>query len=394
MSIDAYTGLPGSGKTYSVIAQQIVPGMKAGRQLVTNIPVKTDLLKQDFPKGEISTFSTEQLQANPETIATLCPPGAILILDEVWRIFPAGWQVAKIPDAYKSFFAEHRHRVNAKGDSTQIVLVTQDLAQISAFARQLVETTYRTTKLTTVGLSKRYRVDVYHGPQSGPNANPSNALRQIFGKYEPKIYRYYTSHTQSEAAAEGANEKSVDGRANALKRPLLLMAPLIILGLVGYGLYGLYHNGLAGNKTPTVDGFKTLAPAGPHAEGSPARARSTEHARANPGYAIYAGLCMMGRCGWAYWHHQWMSLTHCKEIDLQWTCARGPVTRPAGYRAGGTGTHPAETASHTPLAASPAARRSRSPAALPAVGRRPARHPAVANVTYSDGPPIGPQTRD
>ena len=318
MAVDAYTGLPGSGKSYSAVALQVIPALKAGRKIATNMPIKADLLEADFnaPKS-IKTFTTQEIEAAPERLLEVCPPGWILILDETWRLFPAGWQVSKIPDAYKSFFAEHRHRVDAEGNSTNIVLVTQDLAQISAFARQLVETTYTTTKLTTLGQSKRYRVDVYHGAVTGDKANEQRRLRQIFGKYEPSICRYYTSHTQSEYQQTGAaNEGSIDGRQNILKRPLLMAAPLIIIGLIAAGIYGLKSNPLSNKHTGTRDGFTTLAPARDQVE-----TKETTGRRAPRGTTgTLAGLCMMGRCGWALYNGRWISLSHCRQIELTWKC--------------------------------------------------------------------------
>lgn len=320
MAIDAYTGLPGSGKSYSAVALQIIPALKAGRKITTNMPIKQDLLETDYDaKGRIRTFTTQEIEANPERLMEICPEGWILILDETWRLFPAGWQVSKIPDAYKTFMAEHRHRVDEDGNSTNVVLVTQDLAQISAFARQLVETTYVTTKLTTLGLQKRYRVDVYSGAVTGDKATEQRRLRQIFGTYEPKIYRYYTSHTQSLAKAEGTTQEgSIDGRNNILKRPLLLATPLIVAGLIGAGIYGLDSHKLnATTPADTRDGFRTLA--GPPTDQVTTKLEAGQERHGTTG--ILQGLCMAGRCGWALHNGQWESLTHCRQIGLTWKCS-------------------------------------------------------------------------
>jgi hypothetical protein len=206
--------------------------------VVTNLPLQRDRLCEDLrvPESMLREFPTEAVQVNPELIMEAAPPGSVLILDEVWRLFPAGLKANQVPEPFKTAFAEHRHRVNEKGESSQIVLVCQDLAQISAFARQLVENTFRTTKLTSIGMQKRFRVDVYAGPVSGPNPNTASALRQIPGRYSPDVYKYYESHTQSAAGAgTGADERSIDRRANVLKRPLMIAAPFVIVALVWFG---------------------------------------------------------------------------------------------------------------------------------------------------------------
>jgi zona occludens toxin (predicted ATPase) len=243
VSIFAYTGLPGSGKSYSVVEQQILPALKAGRLVVTNLPVKRDLICADLgiQPDMLREFPAEAVAAEPNKIFDAAPNGSVLVLDEVWRLFPAGLKTNQVPEAFKTVFAEHRHRVDVSGQSMQIVLVTQDLAQIAAFARQVVETTFRTVKLTSIGLSTRFRVDVFAGPKSGPNPNPDSALRQIPGRYRKEIYRYYVSHTQSESETEGADETAVDKRANILRRPLMLAAPLVIVGLVWFGIDRLWN---------------------------------------------------------------------------------------------------------------------------------------------------------
>jgi len=242
VSIYAYTGLPGSGKSYSVVQHQVLPALREGRTVVTNLPLKRDLVLEETraDAGCLREFPAELVAADPETIFEHFPEGSVLILDEVWKLFPSGLKTNNVPNAFKTAFAEHRHRVDAGGRSCQIVLVTQDLAQIAMFARQLVEQTFRTTKLTTVGFDKRFRVDVYAGPVAGPNPPVNSAIRQIFGKYDKRIFRLYTSHTQSLAAEDGADEKSVDRRGNVLLRPVMLAAPFLVLGLLWFGFTHLH----------------------------------------------------------------------------------------------------------------------------------------------------------
>lgn len=237
MSIYAYTGLPGSGKSYSVVEQQVLPALKSGRRLVTNVALKWDKLREAFPGCELVELPTQRVQADPSSIYEYVTPGSVLVLDEVWRLFPAGLKANHVPEPFRKLLAEHRHMVNDQGESCQIVLVTQDLAQISAFARQLVETTFRTVKLTTVGLQSQYRVDVFNGPVSGPNPPESGRIRQLFGSYRQDVYQYYETHTlKSEGATSSkVNERSLDRRANILARPVMILGGLAALGLMFYG---------------------------------------------------------------------------------------------------------------------------------------------------------------
>jgi len=231
MSILAYTGLPGAGKSYAVTEHQILPALRAGRRVVTNVPLAWDRVRTEFPSAEAVELPLSAIQAEPEKIYDYVTPGSVLVLDEVWRIFPAGLKANQVPEPYRKLLAEHRHMVDAAGNSTQVVLVTQDLAQVAAFARQLVEQTFRTTKLSSVGLRAGYRLDVFNGPVAGPNPSLQSRIREIYGRYHKGVWQYYSSHTMSESAAgAGANEKAVDRRGSLLKSPAVIIAAVVVVG--------------------------------------------------------------------------------------------------------------------------------------------------------------------
>lgn len=219
MSILAYVGLPGSGKTYSVVANQVLPALKEGRVVVTNIPLHEEKIRELVATGEIREFPTDRVAQQPELIEDYAPHGCVLIIDELWKLFPAGQKVNHVPEPFKKLLAEHRHMVDEAGRSTQIVFVTQDLAQIGAFARQLVEQTFLHKKLGELGLDGSYQCRIFHGAVTGQNPPKSTEIRTVLGRYEKRIYSLYSSHTMSKSAVAGAQEKAVDSRGNIWKRP-------------------------------------------------------------------------------------------------------------------------------------------------------------------------------
>ena len=330
MAIYAYTGLPGHGKSYSVVQFQVLPALRAGRQVVTNLPLKVDLLREAYPSApQPVLFDTQELMVSPDRISELGVPGCVFILDEAWRLFPAGVRADKVPEPFRSFFAEHRHRVNDAGDSTQIVIVTQDLAQVASFVRQLVEETFRMVKLNHVGLSKRFRVDVYNGPAAGPNPPVSQRIRQMPGRYDSRVYRFYLSHTQSQSGSEGANEKTIDARANVLRRPVIIAAPFVIVGLFGFFWWHVHTYGLIAGY-----GAHVRPPLVPVRSGSSPGGRpvfvDTSRWRVS---GVVSGLCFQGRCGWAVLQRggrsRLVSLSRCRQVALSWSCPSpdGPVAR-------------------------------------------------------------------
>ncbi len=209
MAIDAYVGKPGHGKSYGVVEHVIIPSLKQGRHVVTNIPLNLDALLMDFGG------TAEQLPGDwfeREDLADLVPPGAALVLDDLWRRWPKGQKANIAPLKDKALLAEHRHRVDAKGRSMRVVMVTQDLDQLAAWACTLIETTYRMVKL-----SKRvYRVDVYRGAAKGERPPKTMRTRQTAGRFKPAIYPYYQSATHSETGEVG-DESSADGRGSFLR---------------------------------------------------------------------------------------------------------------------------------------------------------------------------------
>ncbi|TWH71295.1 zona occludens toxin [Azomonas agilis] len=209
MAIDAYTGLPGHGKSYGVVEHVIIPSLKQNRHVVTNIPLDIDALLMDFG-GTVEQLPEDWFE-RPD-LAELAPSGCVLVLDELWRRWPNGMKASEALLTDKALLAEHRHRVDKQGRSMRVVLVTQDLAQIASWVRQLVETTYRMVKKS----KKLFRVDIYRGAVTGPRPSQAALTRQTAGKFRAEVYRYYQSATQSQSGAVG-DESTADGRASILK---------------------------------------------------------------------------------------------------------------------------------------------------------------------------------
>lgn len=239
MSIHAYVGLPRSGKTYNAVANTIIPALRAGRIVVTNIPLHMDRILELFPLADVRPFPINEIAQEPGRIFDYVPHGCVLVMDEVWRLFPAGLKAHQVPTEFKQLLAEHGHMVDEHGNAMTITLVTQDLAQISAFARLLVEQTFLHTKLSHLGSDGSFRVRIFHGPVTGQNPPKSNEIRMILGRYDEKIYRLYKSHTMSKAGEDGANEKPMDTRGNVWKRPGILAAAVAAVAVTWWSLAAL-----------------------------------------------------------------------------------------------------------------------------------------------------------
>jgi zona occludens toxin len=234
VSIVAYTGLPGSGKSYGVLENVILPSLKSGRHVFTNIPLKIGTLSDDIPDSKITYFDSKDIDLSFFDL-NVRGSGCVWVIDEIQHFFPSGTKQSTLPKNVISFFTEHRHFVSDDGFSTEIVLVTQDLQQTCVFIRNLVEETYRSVKLTALGQSKKYRVDVFLGGVTGQN--PPNPMRQLFGTYKSEVFKYYVSHTQNSSKFDSALEEKADGRANAFKSPLIKYGLPFAIFLILFSIY-------------------------------------------------------------------------------------------------------------------------------------------------------------
>lgn len=218
-----------------MVQHVILPAVKDRRVVVTNLPVRLDKLQERFPEADVRFFALDDLAAEPDKLLEVAVPGCVFVLDEAQKLWPSGMLPNKTPKAWLSFVTEHRHRVDDLDRSTEVVIVSQDLGNVASFVRKLVEQTYRTVKLVSLGANTRFRVDVYTGPVTGANPPAKNRVRQMMGRYEAKVYSLYQSHTQSEGSGSGAVEGSVDKRVVIWRSPMLWAgaAAALVLGVGG-----------------------------------------------------------------------------------------------------------------------------------------------------------------
>ena len=249
MSIVGYSGLPGSGKSYGVVENVILPALESKRHIITNIPLKLGRLADDYPGSNVTIFDNKQAEDDPEFFSLdRHPSGVIWIVDEAWRFWKNGAKSVNMPQCQKEFFTEHRHAVGEDGRTNEIVLVTQDLSQLAMFVRQLIEETYRAVKLTAIGQNKKYRVDVYMGAATGQK--PGKPMRQLYGSYKPEIYQYYKSHTRNKTDFAAGMEEKADDRANIFKHPLIKVGIPAVLVIASWGVYNVYSYFDRGESDP------------------------------------------------------------------------------------------------------------------------------------------------
>lgn len=251
MAINAYVGIPGSGKTYEVVRSVILPAFIKGRRIVTNIvgideqkfidyALKQEAKNRDFDPDNLGKIihveDSDVLKPNffpykgaeEETIAQ---NGDLICIDEIWRIFDDS---KKIHDNHRSFLAEHRHFTNDKGETCDLVVINQSISNIPRFIKDRVESTFRMSKLIALGLRTRYRIDIY----SGAKIAKANLVSSIQEKYDKRIFALYKSYD-----GNNAKEQNIDGRVNYFKSGsflLLVFGFFLLMFVAVYFLYGYF----------------------------------------------------------------------------------------------------------------------------------------------------------
>lgn len=254
MAIVAITGLPGSGKTYSVLEMVILPALVIGRPIVTNIPIKLDVVKRDYPNADISLIDTQKIQHEPDFWKEHVPGGSILVLDELGMLWPSGLLASQAHASDKELIQMHRHRVGKVGEqylSTEIVLVCQSTKDISMFVRAKIDKTYVVKKLSAVGLEGYFTVSVFEGAQDTQDPKMSQRITGYKGKYQSKVFQYYESHSQSESESAVSVQE-----LRAEKKSTIFSSFGFRIGLLAVLLLPLVA-GILGKKS--LDGIKQSA---------------------------------------------------------------------------------------------------------------------------------------
>jgi len=208
MAISAIAGKQGHGKSYSAVQSVILPACAEGRPVITNIPLKIDLIYADYPKAQIYQVElTDKIANDPEFWKFI--PGALVVLDELWKMWPTGLPATKIPLCQMEFIREHRHRTDEKGRWQDICLVTQSLDDLCSHITKTVETTIICDQLQDLGATNTFVRSYYKGAQLKLKVPKSvEPITNERLKYDPAIYKYYKSATKAvnDSAAIGGEK--------------------------------------------------------------------------------------------------------------------------------------------------------------------------------------------
>ncbi|MCU8413337.1 assembly protein, partial [Vibrio vulnificus] len=154
--IYAIVGRPRSGKSYESVAFHIIPAIKKGRRVVTNIPLNIEYFVKIF--GDHVRGLIKVVDAQFNNYGSMDRPfskfedyiddwrdennvGPLFVIDEAHMVIPSRVNDSRILE----FYSMHGHY------GIDIIILTQNLRKIHADIRAMIEMTYYTAKNTAFG---------------------------------------------------------------------------------------------------------------------------------------------------------------------------------------------------------------------------------------------------
>lgn len=217
MALNIIVGRPGSGKSYEAVAFHVIPAIKEGRRVVTNLPLNLDhfvnvfgsevlelieIVKDGFSKesGVIKAFSDPE-HFTREEWKNEAGQGPLFLIDECHFQYPRAARDKKSSSdlvVCLEYFSMHRHYGH------DILFMTQSLGKLHRDLRDMIQVQYLVSKHTAAGSDKTYTRKVLDGAGSRPTC-----LSEGVRRYDKTFFPFYKSHTQSETSVDEAKASDI-----------------------------------------------------------------------------------------------------------------------------------------------------------------------------------------
>ena len=232
--IEMLEGVPGSGKSYYAVSERLLKWVRAGRRVYVFV--------DGFYLDRLALFEGVELavleqqitlwQSGEDVKAGLLQvePGSAVLIDEVQTVFRSK---DKTDAQLLRWLETHRHR------GIDLVLMCQQYGQVTLGVNRLVEATTKFRRLDRFGLKNRYQASVRGNPEE------LEVIRMFSGKYEPKLYAYYSSY-----ALASVRETARGG--SMLKSPTLIIGALGLVVAIAWFAFGGWLSGVKPVPAATI----------------------------------------------------------------------------------------------------------------------------------------------
>jgi zona occludens toxin len=207
MAVNLITGRPGAGKSYEAVAFYVLPALKAGRFVITNLPLNIlefeklnieygkQIILVHKTKENLRPFSTLPDYVRYEDYHNKDNVGPLYVIDECQEAVPRGDK--NTSRDVREWYALHRHHV------ADILLMTQSQIKIHKEILTLVEHHISLSKNIGLGMRNRYRRFLRDGV-GGPIIGKGVAI-----KYDKQYFPLYQTHTKKSGNEVNSNEKTI-----------------------------------------------------------------------------------------------------------------------------------------------------------------------------------------
>jgi zona occludens toxin len=208
MSIYLFEGLQGSGKSFHIVKDIIVPAFHKGRPVYSNIKLNPELI--EMGEGLVCQISPLLHEIDGDFIRSLPEQnteekgrpldGSIIVIDEIQDYFAsteAMWSKSML-----GFLAKHRHQ------HMDIIIGTQDKWNINKVFRNMVKYHWHFDKLDRFGRKNTYRIDYFQ-------KNDEEPYKKTFENFDKKYFDYYESY-DPKSVAKGNIEEPIGEKDNSL----------------------------------------------------------------------------------------------------------------------------------------------------------------------------------
>jgi zona occludens toxin len=237
-------GETGAGKTNYVMSKYVMPSVKEGRTVYTNIRgvcpytmgalEKIDFLGIDQLIVELDHTDTNKVQHFYEWL----PKNAVMVVDEAQNYFGSRSWNTRANKELIPFLTMNRHYGN------DIVFITQDPSLIDAAIRTLANNTFYLSNLRLLGSPNKAKVRMY----KGCDVSEENVLETVTYTHDKNAFEYYSSRV------DGAEEQKVKKHIATNKKFVFIM--VFALLTIGWSVNSVVKNGFTGNKNKVKQNVK------------------------------------------------------------------------------------------------------------------------------------------
>jgi len=218
------TGTPGTGKTLNAVKRYIIPALRAGRLVYTNVPLSVlhiSIFLKEFDEFTISNlikpyekYTYKQAKAN-----------SLLVIDEAQNFYNNRDFKDKDNKDFLEFLTGHRHY------GIDVLILTQHYEQVDLGIRRNCETCIVLKSLRNVGFASQIKAEFY-GNALDLNRKPIASQRWSVDSSYYSLYKSYANEAVTETKKLSFNV--------FLRSPLIYFMLIVVSIVVYNGVKGKY----------------------------------------------------------------------------------------------------------------------------------------------------------